>query len=72
VNASYLQQRGAAVIMDDAELARQLCDTVEALMRQPDQLAAMRAATRSLSRPQAAAQIAGLVAELAVQGKGKG
>lgn len=72
VNAGYLQQRGAAVIMEDADLTRQLCDAVEALMRQQDQLAAMRAAMRSLSRPQAAAQIAGLVTELAVQGKGKG
>lgn len=72
VNAGYLQQRGAAVIIEDADLARQLCDAVETLMRQQDQHAAMRAAMRSLARPQAAGQIAGLAAELAVQGKGKG
>lgn len=72
VNAGYLQQRGAAVIIEDADLARQLCDQVETFMRQPGQLAAMRAAMRSLSQPQAAERIAGLALDLAAPGKGKG
>lgn len=72
VNAGYLQQRGAALIIENAELPQKLADTVETLMRQPQQRAAMRQAMLSLARPQAAQQIAGLVADLAAQGKGKG
>jgi len=72
VNAGFLQQHGAAVILENAELPQKLAGTVESLIHQPEKLDAMRKAMQSLARPQAAQQIAGLAAELAAQGKGKG
>lgn len=70
VNAAYLQQRGAAVIIENDELAEKLVTQVEALMRAPEQRDAMRAAMRSLARPDAARKIADLVVELAARRKG--
>ncbi len=61
VNAAYLQRRGAAVILPDAELNDRLASTVLTLARAPEQLAAMRAAMQRLSTPQAARNIGQLL-----------
>ncbi len=65
VNADYLQQHGAAVILEAGQLERQLLPTVRMLFAAPGRLQAMRQAMQSLARPDAAAQIAGLLHELA-------
>jgi len=60
-NAAYLADRGAAVILKDAELAARLAPTILGLLDAPERLAAMAKAARAISRPDAAANI---VAEL--------
>ena len=57
-NAAYLADRGAAVILKDAELAARLAPTILGLLDAPERLAAMAKAARALSRPDAAANIA--------------
>lgn len=58
VNAEYLAQHGAALIVPDAALPQQLAETVLGLFAKPDRLAAMRQAMRRLAQPQAAERIA--------------
>lgn len=65
VNAEYLTRAGAAVMLLDQQMEMQLASTVEELLRQPARLETMRQAMRSLARPGAAADIAGLARELA-------
>jgi undecaprenyldiphospho-muramoylpentapeptide beta-N-acetylglucosaminyltransferase len=57
VNANYLVQHNAAVMLEDARLSEQILPTVNALLDQPQKLASMRIAMQSLSRPEAAAEI---------------
>lgn len=57
-NAAYLTDRGAAVTLQDAELAARLAPTILELLDAPERLAAMAKAARALSRPDAAANIA--------------
>lgn len=71
VNAAYLEERGAAVVLEDADLPSRLVDSIEALLGDPGRLAAMRQSLQSLSRPGAADRIAGLLVELG-QPKGQG
>ncbi len=56
-NASYMRDRGAAVIIEDAELPQRLSTTVQQLMEDGERRARMAAASRALARPQAAAAI---------------
>lgn len=70
VNAAYLEKKGAAVSLADANLDAHLVDTVLTLINTPTQLDAMRAAMRSLAAPQAAEKLAGLIRELAAQKTG--
>jgi len=63
-NAEYLQQRGAAVMLRNADLAA-LGDTALALLADTARLAAMRDAMRSLARPDAARDLARIVMEVA-------
>lgn len=65
VNAHYLAQRGAAMVVDDRELAARLAPTVLEIMGDSQRRETMRAAMRSLARPQAAMEIARLVVSLA-------
>ncbi len=65
VNADYLRQQHAAIVLEAGQLERQLLPTVRQLFAAPDQLQAMRQAMYSLARPDAAAQIAGLLRQLA-------
>lgn len=65
VNASYLAQRGAAVILDDSRLQEELLDTIKVLLDNPGKRRSMQAAMRSLSKPEAARAIASQLVELA-------
>ena len=67
VNALYLEERGAAVIVEDAELNERLLPAIRNLMRTGSRRTAMREAMQSLAQPQAADSIAGLVYEMASQ-----
>ncbi len=64
VNAAYLAQRGAAVIMEDAELPQRLAATVFDLLGDTERLRAMSQAARRLARPDAAQAIAGEILRL--------
>ena len=68
VNADYLVQQGAAILMKDADLKEQLFHTVKDLFAQPARLQAMAQAMHAQARPQAAMQIASLLKELATSG----
>jgi undecaprenyldiphospho-muramoylpentapeptide beta-N-acetylglucosaminyltransferase len=65
LNAEYLAQRGAALVIEDAKLKSGLHLTVEKLVETPEKLEAMRTAMRGLYQPQAAEKIAGLLFGLA-------
>jgi UDP-N-acetylglucosamine--N-acetylmuramyl-(pentapeptide) pyrophosphoryl-undecaprenol N-acetylglucosamine transferase len=61
-NARWLAERGAAVIVPDAELTpERLRAEVDALVADPLQRAEMAAAARALAKPDAASEIAGEV-----------
>jgi undecaprenyldiphospho-muramoylpentapeptide beta-N-acetylglucosaminyltransferase len=57
VNADALVQRGAAVMLEDSKLSDQFLPTVSDLLNQPQKLASMHDAMKSLSHPEAAAEI---------------
>ena len=60
VNARYMEDAGAAVVIPDRELtAARLAHEVGALLADAARLAAMARASAALARPDAAAQIAG-------------
>jgi len=65
VNADYLTNRGAAVILEDHHLNDELMSTLTVLIENPNKLQAMRAAMFEMSHPRAAEKIAGLLTELA-------
>lgn len=65
VNAQYLQQRGAARIIQDGEMQEKLLPELVGLLSDPAKRAAMGAAMRSLARPQAGKEIANLLVSLA-------
>lgn len=65
VNAERLAQAGAAVVLPEAELPVSLMPTVQRLIHDRAALGQMRAALRSLARPQAASELAGLLRGLA-------
>ncbi len=58
VNADYLAARGAAVRVNDEDLAAQLAPTVRALLSDPARLAQMQTAARAAATPDAARRIA--------------
>ena len=58
-NAAWMADAGAAVVIDDAALApTRLAQAAGALLRDPDRLARMGVAARSLARPDAADRVA--------------
>ncbi len=61
VNAGYLVQHGAAVMLEDESLLDELLPAIKDLLNQPQKLASMRAAMQQLSHPDAAAQIGGQI-----------
>jgi len=65
VNADYLVSHGAAVIVEDARLQDQLLPAVRDMLADAGKLNSMRAAMRSLARPDAASGIARQLQDLA-------
>lgn len=65
VNAQYLEQRGAAVLLLDADLPARLPGLVLDLLHDPQRLGAMRQSAYRLARPNAAQAIAQLLIDLA-------
>jgi UDP-N-acetylglucosamine--N-acetylmuramyl-(pentapeptide) pyrophosphoryl-undecaprenol N-acetylglucosamine transferase len=70
VNAAFLEERGAAVVIEDQALADQLVPQVRSLLEDAQRMAQMSAAMRRLARPQAAREIAGMLHSLASTGRG--
>jgi len=71
VNAGYLVDHGAAIMIQDSDLKDHLFPTVKELFDQPARLQSMTRAMHAQARPQAADQIAGLLKELATPGGSK-
>ena len=71
VNAQYLVQQGAALELEDVHLAQQLLPAILVLLSDRERREGMRAAMKSLARPQAAAEIAGLIHNLAAASKAR-
>jgi UDP-N-acetylglucosamine--N-acetylmuramyl-(pentapeptide) pyrophosphoryl-undecaprenol N-acetylglucosamine transferase len=65
VNADFLAERNAAVILQDELLNDKLLSVLQDLLLNKHKLEAMRAAAKKLSRPDAAAMIASQLFELA-------
>jgi UDP-N-acetylglucosamine--N-acetylmuramyl-(pentapeptide) pyrophosphoryl-undecaprenol N-acetylglucosamine transferase len=57
VNAQYLADHGAAVVLEDSKLEQQLFSTIKMVLDDPIRLKKMRTAMQNLSHPQAAAMI---------------
>jgi len=64
-NARYLEQRGAAVVLKDAELAERLLSTVSEILRDDARLEGMRQRALKLAKPEAAQSIGRELAALA-------
>lgn len=71
VNADYLVKRGAAVVLKDEDLSRDLSATVRELMHNKSKRSQMQAAMQSLADPDAAAKIANLLKKLARPNSGQ-
>ena len=65
VNAEYLQERGAAMMVRDETLEERLLPLVDDLLGNPQKLDAMRKEMKALSRPKAAEDIAAELLALA-------
>lgn len=65
VNAEYLVRRGAAIMLPDEQLGEKLVGVVRDLMNDETRRQAMHTAMSSLSQPQAAGAIAGILSKLA-------
>jgi UDP-N-acetylglucosamine--N-acetylmuramyl-(pentapeptide) pyrophosphoryl-undecaprenol N-acetylglucosamine transferase len=72
VNASYLAKRGAAVVIEDGQLAEQIVPQVRTLISDQTRLAEMSQAMHALAQPEAAARIASLLIGLAAPKNGNG
>ncbi len=66
MNAAYLEQRGAAVVLEDKDLKENLAAAVLELLEDRERLEAMRRAARALDRPGAARRIAAEIERLAI------
>jgi UDP-N-acetylglucosamine--N-acetylmuramyl-(pentapeptide) pyrophosphoryl-undecaprenol N-acetylglucosamine transferase len=67
-NARALQRAGAAVMISDGQLdAAELAKTVNSLLADPETLARMSAASRTLGRPDAADALARVVLDCVAQ-----
>jgi UDP-N-acetylglucosamine--N-acetylmuramyl-(pentapeptide) pyrophosphoryl-undecaprenol N-acetylglucosamine transferase len=69
VNASYLVRHGAALQIEDSQLAEQILPKVRDLMADKDQLERMSQAMHEIASPAAATRIAGLLKDLASKSK---
>jgi UDP-N-acetylglucosamine:LPS N-acetylglucosamine transferase len=59
VNAAYLEERGAAVVVEDDQLNAKLLPTVSSILGSPEQCRQMAKSALSLATPDAASAIAG-------------
>jgi UDP-N-acetylglucosamine--N-acetylmuramyl-(pentapeptide) pyrophosphoryl-undecaprenol N-acetylglucosamine transferase len=64
VNADYLAERGAAIVLENNALSEQLLPLIRQLMSDDERRAAMRQAMRGLHRPKAAQAIASILQHL--------
>jgi UDP-N-acetylglucosamine--N-acetylmuramyl-(pentapeptide) pyrophosphoryl-undecaprenol N-acetylglucosamine transferase len=71
VNASYLVKRGAAELLEDAQLADQLVVKIRSLMADSERRERMSKAMLSIAEPGASARIAGVLSGLGRAGKNK-
>lgn len=71
LNATYLQDRGGAVIVEDAALTERLLPTVRHLLQDPQRLARMAAAVKALAKPEASRAIVQVLQRTA-DGRGQG
>jgi UDP-N-acetylglucosamine--N-acetylmuramyl-(pentapeptide) pyrophosphoryl-undecaprenol N-acetylglucosamine transferase len=65
VNAGFLEDHGAAILLRDEDLEDKLLSLVLDLLHDPQRLASMSRAMRSLATPDAAFKIAALINEMA-------
>ena len=65
VNAGFLEERGAAVILRDELLETELLDRILGLIRNPKTLNRMSRAMSALATPEAALKIAALIYDMA-------
>ena len=70
VNANYLAEKGAAVVVRDEDLDAKLSATVEELLHNKPKLGRMKSAMQGLARPQAALEIAGILQEMGAAVRG--
>ncbi len=68
LNANYLAQHGAAIIIDDADLDKRLKDAVIDLLTHREKLSAMRQACQKLAQPEAALRLAAAIVEVKTYG----
>ena len=66
-NADYLAERGAAIVIADADMPERLWPALHDLLTHPEKLAAMSQASASLAQPDAADCIASALVALAAQ-----
>ncbi|HWQ46535.1 MAG TPA: UDP-N-acetylglucosamine--N-acetylmuramyl-(pentapeptide) pyrophosphoryl-undecaprenol N-acetylglucosamine transferase [Longilinea sp.] len=64
VNAGYLVEKGAALLLEDEKMSTQLFTTIRSLLADPQRLETMRTQMRRLAVPDAADRIAALILEL--------
>ncbi len=64
VNADYLADKGAAIVVENDVLCERLLPTLRSLIAEPEKLQKMSSAMASLAQPDAAARIADLVIEM--------
>ena len=67
MNAEYLVEREAALMIRDENMSTSLLKTIEDLLASPEKLAHMRNAMKGLAQPDAAQNLAALVRKLAGQ-----
>jgi UDP-N-acetylglucosamine--N-acetylmuramyl-(pentapeptide) pyrophosphoryl-undecaprenol N-acetylglucosamine transferase len=65
VNAHYLEERGAAIVLADEDLSAQLLPTIRGLLKDSNRRDTMRQAIQGLAKPEAAHSIAHLLYDLA-------
>ncbi len=68
VNADFLTERGAAVQLTDEQLPEKLLPAILGLLDDPDRLAQMSAAAKALDKPDAAANLARMIVNVAQGG----
>jgi len=67
VNAAYLQDRGAAVILADEKISESLADMIFEFIRDRQRLGKMSSAMAALAKPDATARIARLLRDLGMR-----